>query len=130
MSFEEIVQKTVNAKAKAGLKSNIMVQDSDIRYPRGHCFSNNIIAKVQTQKTTVKNSRLEESKTKDSKTALLRTNVAEFLEQGKKDKKKKIRKRKRDHIRKWKKILTTSNNTINTSKKNSKNKYDVSKVIY
>ena len=48
MDFEEMMQKTVNAEAKAGLRSSAMVRDSDIRCPRGHRLSNNTASKVQT----------------------------------------------------------------------------------
>ena len=33
MDFEEIVQKAVNKEAKVGLRSNTMIQESDIFYP-------------------------------------------------------------------------------------------------
>ena len=33
IDFEEMVQKAVNAEAKAGLRSSAMVQDSDIHCP-------------------------------------------------------------------------------------------------
>ena len=45
MSFEKMVQKTVNAKVKISLKSNIMVQDLDIYYSRDYYPSNNTISK-------------------------------------------------------------------------------------
>ena len=48
MNFEEMVQRAVNAEAKAGQKSSTMVQDLDIYCPRGHCSSNNIATKLQT----------------------------------------------------------------------------------
>ena len=47
-SFEEMVQRAVNAEAKAGLRSSIMVRDADSRCPRGHCPSQNTSTKVQT----------------------------------------------------------------------------------
>lgn len=46
VNFEEMVQKELNAKAKASIKSNIMVRDLDIYCLRGHCLSNNTTAKV------------------------------------------------------------------------------------
>ena len=46
-SFEEIIQKTVNVKAKTNLMSSIMVRDTDSRCPRGHCPSQNYFTKVQ-----------------------------------------------------------------------------------
>ena len=48
IDFEEMVQKAVNAEAKAGLKSSIMVRDSDIHCPRDHRPSNSTALKVQT----------------------------------------------------------------------------------
>ena len=48
MNFEEMVQRAVNVKAKAGLKSSIMVWDSDIHCHQGHCASNSIASNVQT----------------------------------------------------------------------------------
>ena len=46
VNFEEMVQKAVNAKAKAGLRSTTMVRDSDIRCSRGHRPSNNTTSKM------------------------------------------------------------------------------------
>ena len=46
MDFEEMVQRVVNAEAKAGLRSGAMVWDSDIRCPQGHCPFNSIALKV------------------------------------------------------------------------------------
>ena len=48
MDFEEMVQRAVNAKAKAGLRSSTMVRDLDVRCPRGHHLSHNTSSKVQT----------------------------------------------------------------------------------
>ena len=67
MDFEEIVQRTVNAEAKAGLKSSTMVRESDARCPRGHRPSYNASSKVQTQGTTAKEPRTEESRPKEAK---------------------------------------------------------------
>ena len=64
MNFKEIVQRAVNAKAKAGLRSSTMVRDSDISYPRDHRSSNSAGSKVQTQEATVKDSHPEEYKVK------------------------------------------------------------------
>ena len=66
-SFEEMVQKTVNAEAKTGLRLSIMVRDEDSRYLRGHCPSQNTSTKMQTQGSTVKESNPEKSRPKDSK---------------------------------------------------------------
>ena len=48
IDFEKIVQRAVNMEGKAGLRSSTMVQNSDIRCLKGHCFSNSTASKVQT----------------------------------------------------------------------------------
>ena len=68
-SFKEMVQKAVNAEAKAGLRSSIMVRDVDSRCPRGHRPSQNTSTKVQTQGSTAKKSKPEEFRPKESKPA-------------------------------------------------------------
>lgn len=45
-SFKKIVQKTVNIKAKIGLRSNVIVWDLDFYYLRGYYLSYNTFAKV------------------------------------------------------------------------------------
>ena len=62
-----MVQKAVNAKAKAGLKSSIIIRDADFCYYRGYCLSQNTSTKVQTQGSTAKESKPKESRPKDSK---------------------------------------------------------------
>ena len=97
IDFEEIVQRAVNAEAKAGLKSSAMVRNSDIHCPRGHYPSNNTASKMQTQGTSAKEPRPEESRPKEAKpvkkkaSAPPRTNAAKSSEQGKKDRKDKKR---------------------------------------
>ena len=59
----------VNAEAKAGLKSSIMVWNVDSCYPRDHCPSQNTSAKVQTQGLTAKKSKPKESRPKKAKLA-------------------------------------------------------------
>ena len=92
-----MVQRTVNAEAKAGLKSSAMIQDSDIRCPQGHRPSNNTTSKMQTQGSSAKEPRPKKSRPKEAKPAEEkapappRTNAAESSEQGKKDKKDKKR---------------------------------------
>ena len=81
-----MVQKTVNIKAKTGLKFSIIVRNLNIYCFRGHCFLNNTIIKVQTQETIIKNLCFKERKAKNIKPAYVKT--VEFGEQGKKDKKK------------------------------------------
>ena len=97
-----MVQRIVNAEAKASLKSSTMVQNSDIYCSRGHRSSNSIASKVQNQETTGKESKPEESKPKESKSAQSRNPAPpqfEFTEPGKTsciDKKKEYFKKKRD----------------------------------
>ena len=67
MEFKEMVQRIVNAEAKAGLRSSTMVRDSDIYCPRGHCPSNSTASKVQTQGITGKESNPKESRPKEFK---------------------------------------------------------------
>ena len=67
MNFEEMVQKTVNAEVKVGLRSSTMVRESDICYPRGHYPSYNTSSKVQTQETNVKEPRTKEPRPKEAK---------------------------------------------------------------
>lgn len=79
-----MVQKIVNAKAKAGLKSSIMVRNSNICCYKGLCLSNSIsiVLKMLTQETTAKKSHFKKSRSKKIKPAkkktffLLRDNVA------------------------------------------------------
>ena len=93
INFEEIVQKTVNAKAKTGPKSSTMVQNSDIRFCRSHRPFNSTGSKVQTQGTTAKDSNLEEPKVKEAKPTLPRAEASKPSKQG-------ARKRKRRGTRK------------------------------
>ena len=48
IDFEEMVQKAVNAEAKAGLRSSTMVRNLEARCPRGHRLSHNTFSKIQT----------------------------------------------------------------------------------
>ena len=85
-----MVQRAVNAKTKAGLRFNTMVEDLDVYYPKGYHPSYNTSLKVQTQNS--KNfSCPKKSKFKDPKLALSRNNAAESPKKvNKKDKKKKF----------------------------------------
>ena len=85
VNFEEIVQRAVNAKAKAGLRSNTIIRDSDIHCPKSYHPSKNTAVKVQTQGTIVKDSYPKKTKTKDPKPILSYINMIEPLEQEKKD---------------------------------------------
>ena len=68
-SFKKMILKAVNTKAKAGLKSSIMVRDTDFYYSRNYYLSSNISAKVQTQSSIVKKSKPKESRLKNLKPA-------------------------------------------------------------
>ena len=98
MDFEEMVQRAVNAEAKAGLRSSTMVRESDARCPRGHRPSHNTSSKVQTQGSSHKDSpRSEEPKHKEPKPAPSRDDAAEpAKKEDKKDKKKKLQNRRRE----------------------------------
>ena len=99
MNFEEMVQRAVNAEAKAGLRSSTMVQDSYICYPRGHCSSNSTVSKVQTQETTAKESKPEESRPKESKLAEGKNSALPRSESTEPEKTSRIHK-KREYLKK------------------------------
>ena len=117
MDFEEMVQRAVNAEAKAGLRSSTMVQQSDARCPRGHRPSHNTSSKVQTQDSSHKDSpRTEESRPKKAKQADGKAPTpprSESIEAGKTSR---IDKRRKFHEKKKKKrdqknnIPATGNN--------------------
>ena len=87
MNFEEMVQKAINVKAKAGLRSSIMVRDSGIHCPKGHRPSNSIALKVQTQGSTAKDSHQEKPKVKEVKSISFRAaEASKPLEQARKEK--------------------------------------------
>ena len=91
MDFEEMVQWAVNAKAKAGLRSSIIVQDSNVHCSRGHRPSHNTFLKVQTQGFK-DSSRSKKPKPKDPKPVPSRDNAAELAKKkDKKGKKKRFR---------------------------------------
>ena len=119
-----MVQKAVNAEAKAGLRSTIMVRDLDIRCPRSHRPSNNTASKMQIQGIAAKDfSRSKKPKSKDPKSVPPCDNPAE---PAKKEDKQKRFKCQREHIRGPKKTLATGNNTVNIAKK--KKKCNTSKI--
>ena len=76
------MQRMINVEAKAGLKSNIMIQDVDFCYSRHYRLSQNTCAKMQTQDLIAKESILEKSRpkkakpTNDKSFALSRSNKA------------------------------------------------------
>ena len=98
MDFEEMVQRAVNAEAKAGLRSSTMVRELDARCPRGHRPSHHTSSKVQTQGSTAKKPHSKEPKPKDPKPALLYDNAAEpAKKKDRKGKKKRLRNQRREH---------------------------------
>ena len=127
-SFKEIVQRAVNAEAKAGLKFSIMVRDSDARCPRGHRPSHNTSSKVQTQGSKDL-SRPKETKPKDPKSAPSRDNAAESPKKDdRKDKKKRFQGQRREHTEERKEQTPATNvNTTDVSKKKKKRR-DISEI--
>ena len=117
-SFGKMVQRAVNVKAKASLKSSIMVRDADFHCLRGYCPSQNTSAKVQTQDSTVKESKPKESRPKDSKPANEKTPAPPYTNKPGKtscqNKKKEYLKKKRDQKNS---IPATKNNAIEGKKK-------------
>ena len=89
-NFEKMVQRAVNAEAKASLRSSIMIKELDVRCPRGHHPSHNTSFKVQTQGSSHKDStRSKEPKPKNPKPTLSRDNAAEpAKKEDRKEKKK------------------------------------------
>ena len=97
MDFEEMVQRAVNAEAKAGLRSNTMVRESDAGCPRGQRPSHNISSKMQIQGTTAKEPYSEEPKPKDPKPAPSCDNATEpAKKEDRKEKKKRLRNQRRE----------------------------------
>ena len=92
-----MVQRAVNAEAKAGLRSSTMVQESDAHCPRGHRPSHNTSSKVQTQGSK-DSSRSKKLKPKDPKSAPSSDNAAEpAKKEDRKEKKQKLRNQRRKH---------------------------------
>ena len=79
-----MVQKAVNAEAKTGLKSSIMVQNTDFCCFRGHHLFQNTSAKVQTQGLTTKEFKPEKSKPKNLKLANRKTSILPHINKPKK----------------------------------------------
>ena len=123
-----MVQKAVNAEAKAGQRSSSMVWDLDAYCPRGHRPSHNTSTKVQTQGSKDL-SRLKRTKSKDPKSALSRDNVGESPNKDNmKDKKKRFQSQRREHIGEQKEQTPATNvNTTNVLKKKKKRR-DVSEI--
>ena len=95
-----MVQRAINAEAKADLKSSIMIWDANSHCPRSYCLSQNTFTKVQTQGSTAKKSKPKEFRPKDSKPANEKTPASPCTNKPEKtscqDKKKEYFKKKRD----------------------------------
>ena len=113
-----MVQKMINVKTRASLRSNIIVWDADSCCLRSHCLFQNTFAKIQTQDSTAKKSKPEEFRLKDSKLANEKTSTPpRIYKSGKiscQNKKKKYFKKKRDRKNS---TLTTGDNAIKGEKK-------------
>ena len=109
MNFEETMQKSVNAKAKADLKSSTMASNSDIRCLRDYRPFNSTVSKVRTQGTIAKDFHPKEPKVKEVRPTSSRTveAISEPLKQAYKKKK-----RKKQHKKQNKKKQTPASTTI------------------
>ena len=127
-SFQEIVQRAVNAKAKAGIKSSTIVWDSDTRCPRGYCSFHNTSSKVQTE-SSKDSFRPKKPKPKDIKSAPSRNYTLELPKKdNKKNKKKMFQGQRWEYTRERKKQTPAiSVNTTNVLKKKKK-RYDVNRI--
>ena len=92
MDFVKMVQRAVNAEAKAGLRSSTMIRQSDAHCPKNYRPSYNTFSKVQTQGSSHKDSpHSEEPKPKDPKPAPVHDNAVEpAKKKDRKEKKKKL----------------------------------------
>ena len=125
-----MVQRAVNAEAKAGLRSSTIVRDSDARCPRGHRPSHNTSSKVQTQGSKDL-SRPKETKPKDPKSAPSRDDAAESPKKDdKKDKKKRFRGQRREHTGERKEQTPATNVHITDISEKKKERRDVSEITY
>ena len=125
-----MVQKIVNAEAKAGLRSSTIVWDSDARCSRSHRPSHNTSSKVQTQGSKDL-SRPKETKPKDLKSAPLCDNAVESLKKdNKKDKKKRFWGQKQEYIGERKEQTATTNVNITNVSKKKKKRHNISEIMY
>ena len=115
IDFEEMVQRAVNAEAKAGLRSSTMVRELDAHCPRGHRPSYNTSSKVQTQGTTANEPRTKESRSKEAKSTDGKAPVPPRSNEPTKPNRKK---KKREWLKKKKdSTLVTEDNAIEAQKK-------------
>ena len=97
-------------EAKASLRSSTMVQESDACCSRDHHPSHNTFPKVQTQGTTAKKPRIEESKPKEAKQANGKAPAPSHSESNEPEKTSRIDKKK-EYLEKKKKKRDWKNNT-------------------
>ena len=115
-SFEEIVEKTVDAKAKAALRPRSYARDTN-----QYCFrgSRPSAAKTSAEGQPMKDPRVEEPKLKSQEQKSLasqRSDSAETSEQARKEKKKKEKRERRNRERRPQDTTpATGVNTTNTS---------------
>ena len=106
-----------------------MVRDVDSRCPRGYCPSQNTSIKVQTQGSTMKESKPKESRPKDSKPTNGKTPVLPRTDEpgkiSRQDKKKEYLKKKRD----WKSFTPAKGDNVIEGEKKRNNKATESTII-
>ena len=122
-----MVQQAINAKAKVGLRSSIMIRDSDIYCPRGYHPSNAIFsAKMWTQRNTAKEYHSKEPKPKEVKPANGKTPTLlcfdKFVKLNCQEKKKEYWKKKKDQNNFT--LAIGDNPTENKKKKDNKKCYN------
>ena len=123
-----MVLKAVNVKAKAGLRSSIMIRDSDIRCSKGHRFSYSTASKMQTKWSIAKDFYLEEFKVKEARPILFWAEASKPSKQAHKEREGKKHQKKRD---KKQTPASTANATEVQQKKKKKNQDRVvNKVTY
>ena len=121
-----MVQRAINAEAKTGLRSNIMVWDLDVYYPRSYRLSYNTFSKVQSQGSNNKDFfRFKKPKPKDPKPTPPHDNsaAAPAQKKDKKDKKKRFWGQKREHIGERKEQIPATGIIETASKKILKVRY-------
>ena len=125
-SFEEMVQRAVNAEAKASLRFSTIIWDSDARCPKEHRLFHNTSSKVQSQGSINKDSsHSEEPKPKDPKPSLPCDNAAAkpAKKKDRKDKKKRFRGQRREHIGERKEQVPATGDNEAAPKKKLKIRY-------
>ncbi len=61
-TWKEMIEKVVEVEAKTGLQLAFYIWEMDHQTPRGNCSAYVIMAKVQTQGTTMKDPRIKKPK--------------------------------------------------------------------